>query len=114
MDLCEQSNVSAFRQYEIEGIVLVCLVTKLCPSLCDPMYYSLPGSSVHEISQERILEWVAISFSRVDGQVLLEYNFITKTNSRQYLVHRLSFADPQYKESKRKSSIEIEKYLKDI
>ena len=31
---------------------------------CDPMDYSPPGSSVHEISQARILEWVTISFSR--------------------------------------------------
>ena len=31
---------------------------------CDPMDYRLPGSSVHGISQARILEWVAISFSR--------------------------------------------------
>ena len=31
---------------------------------CDPMNCSPPGSSVHGISQERILEWVAISFSR--------------------------------------------------
>ena len=32
-------------------------------TLCDPMDSSLPGSSVHEISQARILEWVVISFS---------------------------------------------------
>ena len=31
---------------------------------CDPMDYNLPGSSVHEILQARVLEWVAISFSR--------------------------------------------------
>ena len=31
---------------------------------CDPMDCSLPGSSVHEILQARILEWVAVSFSR--------------------------------------------------
>ena len=31
---------------------------------CDPMDYSLPGSSVHGILQARILEWVAILFSR--------------------------------------------------
>ena len=31
---------------------------------CNPMVYSLPGSSVHGISQARILEWVVISFSR--------------------------------------------------
>ena len=35
-----------------------------CPTLCDPMDHSLPGSSVYGISQARILEWVAISFSR--------------------------------------------------
>ena len=41
-----------------------CLVTKSCPTLCDLMDCSPPGSSVHGISQSRILEWVAISFSR--------------------------------------------------
>ena len=35
-----------------------------CPTLCDAMDYSLPGSSVHRILQARILEWVARSFSR--------------------------------------------------
>ena len=35
-----------------------------CPPLCDPMNYSLPGSSVHGILQARILECVAISISR--------------------------------------------------
>ena len=39
-------------------------VTQLCPTLWDPMDCSPPGSSVHEILQARILEWVAISFSR--------------------------------------------------
>ena len=39
-------------------------VTQLCPTLCDPMDCSLPGSSTHGIFQARILEWVAISFSR--------------------------------------------------
>ena len=34
-----------------------------CPTLCDPMDCSLPGSSVHRILQERVLEWVAIAFS---------------------------------------------------
>ena len=40
------------------------LVAKLCPTSCDHMDCSLPGSSVHGISQARILEWAAISFSR--------------------------------------------------
>ena len=35
-----------------------------CPTLSDPMDCSLPGSSVHGISQARVLEWVAIAFSR--------------------------------------------------
>ena len=39
-------------------------VTQSCLTLCDPMDYNLPGSSVHGIFQARILEWVAISFSR--------------------------------------------------
>ena len=40
----------------------------LCLTLCDPMDCSLPGSSVHGIFQARILEWVAISFSREFSQ----------------------------------------------
>ena len=42
----------------------VCEVTQLCLTLCDPVDCSPPGSSVHGILQARILEWVAISFSR--------------------------------------------------
>ena len=37
---------------------------QLCPTLCDPMDGSLPGSSVPGILHARILEWVAISFSQ--------------------------------------------------
>ena len=40
-----------------------CLVAKSRPTLCEPKDCSLPGSSVHGISQARILEWVAISSS---------------------------------------------------
>ena len=38
------------------------IVTQLCLTLCNPMEYSLPGSSGHGILQARILEWVAISW----------------------------------------------------
>ena len=41
-----------------------CVVSKSCLTLLRPIDYSLPGSSVHGISQARILEWVAIFFSR--------------------------------------------------
>ena len=46
------------------SICCCCLIAKLCLTLCNPMDYSLPGSSVHGIFQARILKWVAISFSR--------------------------------------------------
>ena len=45
----------------------MCTYAKLlqsCPTLCDPIGCSLPGSSVLEILQARILQWVAIAFSR--------------------------------------------------
>ena len=42
----------------------VCLVVQLCPTLCDPRDWNPPGSPVHGILQERMLEWVAISSSR--------------------------------------------------
>ena len=45
--------------------VCVCAQSlQLCPTLCNPMDHSPVGSSVHGILQARILEWVAISFSR--------------------------------------------------
>ena len=39
-------------------------VAQSCLTLCNPVDCSLPGSSIHEILQAKILEWVAISFSR--------------------------------------------------
>ena len=54
-DIYKSVTVSIFCESE---------VAQLCPTLCDPMDCSLPGSSVHGIFQARILEWVAISFSR--------------------------------------------------
>ena len=44
--------------------VVVVLVAQSCSTLCDPMDCSLPGSSVHEILQARILEWVVRPSSR--------------------------------------------------
>ena len=47
----------------------VCLLSHLsCQTLCNPMDCSSPGSSVHGISQARILEWVAMPFSRGSSQ----------------------------------------------
>ena len=41
-----------------------CMRPQSCPTFCDHMDHSLPGSSVHGVLQVRILEWVAISYSR--------------------------------------------------
>ena len=48
----------------LNGHVSVSEVTQSCLTLCNPMDWSLPGSSVHGVLQARILEWVAIFFSR--------------------------------------------------
>ena len=49
---------------DAEDSLLFCLVSKLCLILLQPQDCSPSGSSVHGILQARILEWVAISFSR--------------------------------------------------
>ena len=48
--------------------VCVCLVAQWCPTLCNPLDCSLRGSSIHGILQARILEWVAMPFSRGSSQ----------------------------------------------
>ena len=44
--------------------IRMCWLVQSCPTLCDPMDCSQPGSSVHGILQTGILEWVAISYSK--------------------------------------------------
>ena len=44
------------------------VVSSIMSTLCEPMDSSLPGSSVHGILQARVLEWVAIPFSRRSSQ----------------------------------------------
>ena len=43
-------------------------VAQSCLTLCKPMDCSLPGSSIHKIFQARVLEWVAIAFSRASSE----------------------------------------------
>ena len=43
-------------------------VAQSCPTLCNPMDHSPPGSSIHGLFQPRVLEWAAISFSRGSSQ----------------------------------------------
>ena len=58
-------------------------VAQSCPTLCDPMNCSLPGSSVHGIFQARVLEWVAISFSRGSSQ-LRDWTLVSHIAGRRF------------------------------
>ena len=61
----DQHNIVKQLPSSIYICVFVCvLVTHLCPTLCNSTDCSSPDSSVHGILQVRILEWVAIPFSR--------------------------------------------------
>ena len=60
-------RLSTHAQLKMHDKDSVCLCAKsfqLCPTLCDPMDRSLPGSFVHGILQARVLEWVVVFFSR--------------------------------------------------
>ena len=75
----------------------MCLVAKSCPTLCNPMDCSPSGSSVHGIFQARILEWIAISYSRGsfqprDQTLAGVYCIIKKTPVDGRLGHFQSFA----------------------
>ena len=63
--------------------------THSCPTLCDPMNCRLPGSSVHEIFQARILEWVAISYSiyMCVCVCVCVYNYKYKSMDRKIFIH---------------------------
>ena len=60
------------------------LVAQSCPTLCDLMDYSPPGSSVHGILQARILEWVAMPFSR--GSSLKDRTWVSRNEGRFFTV----------------------------
>ena len=49
----------------MESITVCVLVAQSCPTLCNPMDCSPPGSSIHGIFQARVLEWGAIAFFRM-------------------------------------------------
>ena len=60
-------------------------VTQSCPTLCDPIDYSPQGSSVHGIFKARVLEWVAISFSRGSSR-LRDQTQISRVAGRHFTV----------------------------
>ena len=59
----QQEHDMCMYYYENDS-VYVSACAQLCPAFWDPIDYNLPGSSVYGISQARILEWVAMTFSR--------------------------------------------------
>ena len=59
------------------------VIVKSCPTLCDPMDCCPPGSSIHGIFQARILEWVAISFSRRSSR-LRDWTWVSGNVSRHF------------------------------
>ena len=63
-ELCTRPLTTCIHMKYVCVCVCVYVCAQLYLTLCDRMDYGLSGSSVHEISQARILEWVAISSSR--------------------------------------------------
>ena len=62
--------------------ICVCMCfSQFCPTLCDPMDCSPPGSSVHGILQARMLKWVATPFSRGSSQTMLGIEPLSLTSS---------------------------------
>ena len=57
-----------FHMLNLRGLKVKVKATQLCLTLCNPKDCSLPGSSVHGILQIRVLEWVAVPFSRGSSQ----------------------------------------------
>ena len=63
-------------------------VAQSCPTLRDPMDCSLPGSSVHEILQARVLEWGAIAFSDYKHWIIInsdsDFLMIFKLSTKEF------------------------------
>ena len=67
--MSEQLNCNVISLLQLPTLEKKSLVTQSCPTLCNSMDCSLPGSSVYETFQARVLEWVAISFFRGSSQL---------------------------------------------
>ena len=91
--------------------IFICMPAESLQSfliLCDPIDCSLPGSSVHGILQARILEWVAILFTREDQGSNLHLLWLL--HFLQILYH-LSYQGSHYKGFKKKKKLLSVQYL---
>ena len=69
MCFCSRGNISGLQgQPRVPPLRRACSAAQSFLTLCNPVDYGPPGSSVHGISQARVLEWVAISSSREYSQ----------------------------------------------
>ena len=82
-----QSAPGAFFESESE-------VSQSCPTLCNTLGCSLPGSSVHGIFQAIVLEWIAISFSRGSSQPR-DWTRVSRIVDRRFTVWATFFIHPQ-------------------
>ena len=80
-----------------DNIKVYVLVTQSCPALCNPMDCSPPGSSVFGILEAKIMEWVAVQFSRASSQPrdwprvsCIAGRFITVRVTREAPVNQIS------------------------
>ena len=65
---CLLIAVQSYASWKQRPLKVKVLVAQSCPTLCNPMHCSPPGSSVHGILLARMLEWVALPFSRGSSQ----------------------------------------------
>ena len=98
---CQQAprNFLKWRKCPITELLWLCVRAKslqLCPTLCDSMDGSLPGSSIHGILQGRILEWIYMPSSRVSSQPKDQTHVsYVSCICRQVLYHQHHLGSPQ-------------------
>ena len=80
-----QLTISFSMLGKFSTIIIKCLVTQSCLTLCEPMDYSPPGSSVHGILQASLLEWVAVPFSRGSSQPM-DWTHISGTAGKFFTI----------------------------
>ena len=115
------NNFNAFFTIKSFKVILsykINMCAQVCPTLCDPIDCNPPGFSVHGIISARILEWVAIPFSRVSswpgikstslvspglGRTHIELYWNTKNRTR--VIFRATWIHCYLVESKKKNYI---------